>query len=63
MRHKGLPHLFAVILDYVDGMTVRVFGGCNVLGSRVPSHLGALALERLDKDDSQVGRHVEAISK
>ncbi len=53
-RSVDLP----IVLDDVDGVTVPVGEGGDVLVSSVPSHFSATALKSLDERDNLIGCHV-----
>jgi hypothetical protein len=52
-----------IVLDDVDGVTVPVGKGGDVLVSGVPSHFSATALKSLDERDDLIGCHVEPIGE
>ncbi len=45
----------AVVLDDVDGDSLTIGEGCDVLGSLEPAHRVILALKSLNEDDSLLG--------
>ncbi len=53
----GLVNL-TVIFDDVNGFSITISEGCDLLGSLGPAHCVGVALEGLDKDDSLVGNHI-----
>jgi hypothetical protein len=59
---RGLINL-AVIFDDVNGFSITISEGCDLLGSLGPAHHVGVALEGLAKDDSLVGNHVKPIGK
>jgi hypothetical protein len=46
------------VLDDVDGVTIPVGEGGDVLVCGVPSHFSAMALKSLDERDGLIGCHV-----
>ncbi len=58
----GLVDL-AVIFDDVDGFSITISEGCDLLGFFGPAHHVSVVREGLNKDDSLVGDHVESIGK
>jgi hypothetical protein len=54
----GLINL-AIIFDDVNGFSITICEGCDLLGSLGPAHCVGVALEGLDKDDSLVGNYIK----
>ncbi len=60
---KGCFVDLTVVLDDVDGVTIPVREGSDVLVSGVPSHFSATALKSLDERDDLIRCHVELIGE
>jgi hypothetical protein len=52
----------AVIFNDVDGFSITISEGRDLLGSLGPAHCVGVVLEGLDEDDSLVGDHVESVT-
>ena len=59
----GFVDLPVLVLDDVDGVTIPVGKGGDVLVSSVPSHFSATTLKSLDERDNLIECHVEPIGE
>ncbi len=59
---RGLVNL-AIIFDDVDGFSITISEGRDLLGSLGPTHRVSVTLEGLNEDDSLVGNHIKFIGK
>jgi hypothetical protein len=52
-----------VAFDDVNGVTILVLEGSNVLGSSISANFGAASLEHFNKGDGLIGSHVETFGE
>jgi hypothetical protein len=59
---RGLINL-EIIFDDVNGFSITISEGLDLLGSLGPAHCVGVVPEGLDKDNSLIGNHVKPIGK
>ena len=67
---KSLTHSFepgqvdsAIVFDDVDGDTITIVEGSDLLGAGRPAHQLGITFEGLNEDDSLIGGQVEPVGK